>query len=281
MSPNRFREAAYAAATRGWLVFPLRPGSKRPAIAAWPDQASTDYDRITRWWVHNPAYNIGLATGPSDLHVLDLDTRPDRDGTDTLYQLAAGAAARASLLTFAVATPHGRHLYYRIPAGMRLPNTTSRIGTGIDSRGQGGYVVAAGSRIGPDSYRILSARSPLLLPQWLVELLAPQPLSLVSAASGPPHSLDAYLNAIVAAETHKVRTAEPGVRNITLFRAAFTLGRLVAGGELDQLLTRDALTAAAQGHIGIQNFTAREMDRTIASGLTIGANRPRSLARRP
>lgn len=58
MSPNRFRDAAYAAATRGWMVFPLRPGSKRPAIAAWPDQATTDRDRITRWWAHNRAYNL-------------------------------------------------------------------------------------------------------------------------------------------------------------------------------------------------------------------------------
>ncbi|MBF6137248.1 bifunctional DNA primase/polymerase [Nocardia puris] len=261
------------------MVFPLRPGSKRPAIVAWPNQATTDHDRITRWWTRNPTYNIGIATGPSDLHVIDLDTRHDHDGADTLCQLAVDASARASLLTFAVATPNGRHLYYRVPAGMRLPNTASRIGAGIDSRGHGGYVVAAGSRIGPGSYRVLSARPPVVLPDWIVELLAPQPLSPNRSMSTPPRSLDAYLNAIVAAETHNVRAAEPGVRNITLFRASFTLGRLVAGGELDQLFTRDSLAAAAQGHIGIQNFTAREMYRTIASGFTIGANRPRRLAR--
>ena len=277
MSPNRFRDAAYAAVARGWMVFPLRPGSKRPAIAAWPDQATTDHDRITAWWARNPSYNIGIATGPSDLHVIDLDIRPDRDGADALYALAASASTRASLLTFAVATPHGRHLYYRVSTGMHLPNTASRIGAGIDSRGHGGYVVAAGSRIGPDTYRILSARSPTMLPPWLVELLAPPPLLPNTPVSAPPHSHDAYLNAIVAAETHKVRTAAPGVRNTTLFRASLALGRLVAGGELDQQLTRDMLAAAAQGHIGIQSFTAREAERTIASGLAIGANRPRRL----
>ncbi|NNH73791.1 bifunctional DNA primase/polymerase [Nocardia uniformis] len=280
MCPNRFRDSALDAAHRGWHVFPLRPNSKTPAINNWPHEATIDEDRIKTLWPRNSRRNIGIATGPSDLHVLDLDTRHDRDGVDTLYQLAASVAARASLITFAVATPHGRHLYYGVPAGMRLPNTASRIGAGIDSRGHGGYVVAPGSRIGPDSYRIVSARPPVMLPDWLVELLAPPPLSPPSLVSNPPYSLDAYLNAIVAAETHKVRTAELGVRNITLFRASFTLGRLVAGGELDQLLIRDALAAAAQGHIGIQNFTTREMFRTITSGLAIGANRPRRLTRR-
>ncbi|MFI1919295.1 bifunctional DNA primase/polymerase [Nocardia sp. NPDC020380] len=280
MSTNRFRDAAYAAAARGWMVFPLRPGSKRPAIDAWPDRATTDHKCIARWWAENPASNVAIATGPSGLHVLDLDTHHGRSGADSLYRLADNAAARASLLTFAVSTPsNGRHLYYRVPDDVHLPNTASRLGPGIDSRGHGGYIVAAGSRIGPKSYRIVSARPPLALPNWLLELLAPQPLSPSPATSDPPHSPSAYLNAIVAAETHKVTTAEPGVRNITLFRAAFTLGRLVSGGELDERSTRDALIAAAQGHIGIQEFTAREMHRAIASGLLIGANRPRRLTR--
>lgn len=279
MHPYHFRDAAMHAARHGWHVFPLQPNSKIPAVKNWQHEATTDETRIQTFWPRNSRKNIGIATGPSDLHVLDLDTRDDRDGAATLYRLAGSAAARASLLTFAVATPNGRHLYYRAPHGMRLPNTASRIGPGIDSRGHGGYVVAPGSRVGPGSYRILSSRPPLVLPDWLLEPIAPQSLSAPSSMPTPPHNLDAYLNAIVAAETHKVRTAQYGVRNSTLFRAALTLGRLVAGGELDQEFTRDVLVAAAQGHIGIEKFTAREMYRTIASGLTIGTNKPRSLAR--
>ncbi|MFJ4649670.1 bifunctional DNA primase/polymerase [Nocardia sp. NPDC088792] len=281
MSTNRFRDAALAAAARGWMVFPLRAGSKRPAIDAWPDQATTDRDRITAWWAAHPGANVAIATGPSGLHVLDLDTRHGHNGADTLYQLAADAAARASLLTFTVSTPsNGHHLYYRVPDSIQLPNTASRLGAGIDSRGHGGYVVAPGSQIGPGSYRIVTARPPAMLPDWLLERLALQPFSAPHVASSPPHSPDAYLNAIVAAETHKVSTAEPGLRNTTLFQASFTLGRLIAGGELDQQPVRDALIAAAQEHIGIQHFTTREMERTITSGLTLGARKPRRLPRR-
>ncbi|MFJ4651036.1 bifunctional DNA primase/polymerase [Nocardia sp. NPDC088792] len=282
MPTNRFRDAALAAAARGWMVFPLRAGSKRPAIDAWPDQATIDRDRIIAWWAAHPSANVAIATGPSGLYVLDLDTRHGHNGADTLYRLADTAAARASLLTFTVSTPsNGYHLYYRVPEGIQLRNTTSRLGAGIDSRGHGGYVVAAGSRIGAGSYRIVTARPPAALPDWLFERLAPQPLSLPAVVADPPHSPDAYLNAIVAGETRRVATAEPGIRNTTLFRASFTLGRLIAGGELDQQRVRDALIAAAQGHIGIANFTTREMNRTITSGLALGARRPRQLTRRP
>ncbi len=81
--------AALGAAARGWHVFPLRPGSKRPAGHAedgcpgtgrcagghrtWEQRATTDPDKIRAAWTQAP-YGIGIATGPSGLCVLDLDT---------------------------------------------------------------------------------------------------------------------------------------------------------------------------------------------------------------
>ncbi|MEU9856364.1 bifunctional DNA primase/polymerase, partial [Streptomyces sp. NPDC047974] len=81
-------QAALDAAARGWAVFPLRPGTKRPALhgetrcpragacagghVKWEDRATTDPERITRAWTQAP-FNIGLATGPSGLVVIDLD----------------------------------------------------------------------------------------------------------------------------------------------------------------------------------------------------------------
>ncbi|WP_040692357.1 bifunctional DNA primase/polymerase [Nocardia vinacea] len=88
------RAVAFAAAARGWPVFPLRPGGKKPAIKRWPELASTDEDRIHRWWGYNPRYNVAIATGPpSGLHVIDLDPHhmspPAHHLPEALARLAA------------------------------------------------------------------------------------------------------------------------------------------------------------------------------------------------
>ncbi|WP_327138935.1 bifunctional DNA primase/polymerase [Nocardia sp. NBC_01327] len=278
MSANRFLDAALSAAARGWYVFPLQPHTKVPAIKDWQHRATTEENRIRDFWPHQCRSNVAIATGPSGLHVIDLDTHHGLDGPATFYRLATTIGTRATLLTYSVATPGGRHLYYRVPGGLLLPNTAARIAPGIDSRGHGGYVVAAGSHTHDGDYRALTTRHPRELPPWLLQLLAPpHSPAPASEAGAPPANPDAYLRAIVSVETRKVTAAVPGTRNTALFRAAFTLGRLVAGGALDQHHAHDVLAGAAAVHIGHQQFTARELERTIISGFTIGARRPRHL----
>jgi hypothetical protein len=64
---------------------------------------------------------------------------------------------------------------------------------------------------------------------------------------------------------------EGGDRNHRLNRAAFSLGMLVAGGELSEALVHDELSAAGTA-IGLDSH---EVERTIASGLAEGMRRPR------
>jgi hypothetical protein len=59
---------------------------------------------------------------------------------------------------------------------------------------------------------------------------------------------------------------EPGTRNDSLDRAAFSLGRLVAIGALDESAATDNLISVWMS-IGLDQ---RECERTVASGLTAG-----------
>ena len=128
--------AALEASDRGWRVFPLRPGTKRPARpghdakacdrtdprcrgghTGWEPRATTDPGRIRRGWAAAP-FNIGIACGPSRLVVVDLDTpKPGdtpplewagaRTGADVLAKLCERAGEPYPAATWTVVTPSG------------------------------------------------------------------------------------------------------------------------------------------------------------------------------
>jgi hypothetical protein len=89
--------AALDAAERGWHVFPLRSGTKRPALHGeqactgigecasghrkWEQRVTTDLDRIRAAWSSAP-FNVGIATSPSGLVVVDLDVPKDKGSSN-------------------------------------------------------------------------------------------------------------------------------------------------------------------------------------------------------
>ncbi|MBP2321482.1 hypothetical protein JOF56_001867 [Kibdelosporangium banguiense] len=309
MDSTPLMTAALAAAERGWHVFPLRPGAKRPALhgydrcprtgacqhghQGWEQRATVDPQRIRAAWSNGP-FNIGLATGPSGLVVIDLDSaKPGeqppapwdtedgiQDGQDVLAALAElfGQALPADTLT--VATPSGGlHLYYQAPQDIALRNTAGTLGWKIDTRAHGGYVVAPWSVVDGRQYEILADQPPAVLPTWLLDKLRPAPLPTTPErpVSVSRSRRDRYIDAAVAGEVSRVQNATSN-RNATLYVAAVALGQLVAGGSLTENDARTALMSGAARHIGVQRFSEREALRTIASGLEKGANRARQVA---
>ncbi|MEU0792866.1 bifunctional DNA primase/polymerase [Amycolatopsis sp. NPDC005961] len=305
-------DAALDAAARGWHVFPLRPGTKRPAGHPedrcpgmgrcagghrTPEQrATTDPDKIRAAWTHAP-YGIGVAAGPSGLCVLDLDTLkpgeeiPDRwaaagvhSGEDVLAVVANEAGRELPGDTLTVRTPSGGlHLYYRVPAGVVLRNTSGERGNGlgwkVDTRAWGGYVVGPGTVTDAGRYEFVWDGPVAELPAWLVERLTPAPLPAAPVVPIRPAGSrrSRYLDVAIRAEAGKVADAKDN-RNATLYAAAVALGQLVAGGALTEDEVRAALMTAAGRHIGTRHFTAREAHNAITSGLRAGANRPRRIA---
>jgi hypothetical protein len=282
--------AALAAARSGLHVFPVRPYGKTPAVRDWEHAATIDPSVITEWWAARP-YNIGIATGPSRLLVVDLDTArgatpPPRwvgacGGEDVLRVLAAEAGQPYPADTLTVTTPSGgRHLYFRMPAGAALRNTAGRLGWKIDTRGHGGFVVAPGSVRRDGRYRVTRSCGIAPLPAWLTDALtaAPPHSELGERPTRRPRTRRRHLQAILDSERDAVTGAQPGTRHTTLLAAACTLGRLVAGGELDAHDARSALFDAAARHVGVDGMTQREIVATINDGIQYGAQRPRRLA---
>ncbi|MGH3868254.1 MAG: bifunctional DNA primase/polymerase [Pseudonocardiaceae bacterium] len=281
-------------AARGWHVFPITPGAKRPpVIERWETRASTDPERITRWWHHTP-YSIGIATGPSGLVVVDLDTPKPGETVPPRWAglgissgggvLRALARAHGTTVTptYAVTTPsNGWHLYYTAPPGTALRNTHDRIGWKIDTRAHGGYVVAPGSPVSPSGYELIDDREPAELPSWLRQALTPTPPPTPSTPAVAAANPSGYVAAAVHGEAQRVRTAPRGQHNAVLCRAAYALGQLVGAGLLDEVTARAELTTAASPLISADcDCTPREIARVITAGLAAGARNPRRTAPR-
>ena len=304
---EQLRDWALCLAELGWAVFPLLPHSKRPALhgqsrcpgtgpcrdghQGWEQRATTDPSRIRRCWSHAP-YNIGLATGPSNLVVLDLDeAKPGeqlpagwnsagtRSGSDVLDRLARQAGAVVPE-TYTVTTPSGgAHLYFRAPAESRLRNTAGELGPLIDTRASGGYVVAPGSCAPNGAYELYDDREPVELPGWLVQALAAKPSVELSA----PREIacahrSRYVAAALRAEETRVAAAKPGQQNHTLYIAALALGRLVAGGSVDADTVRAVLHRAVSRLPNARPddpWTPAQIDATIRSAFRAAVDSPR------
>lgn len=277
-------------AARGWHVFPITPGAKRPpAIDRWETRASADPDQIRHWWRHVP-FSVGIATGPSGLVVVDLDTLKPGEAVPAPWAsrgIGAGAAVLRALAhqhhttvtpTYAATTPSGGwHLYYTAPTGVHLRNTHHRIGWKIDTRAHGGYVVAPGCPVPPIGYELIDNREPVTLPTWLHQVLTPTPPREHSApAVAASTHASGYVLAALRGEAERVRTAPAGQHNAVLSRAAYALGQLAGAHLLDQATARTELTTAAQALISADcDCTPREVARVITAGLAAGARNPR------
>lgn len=166
-------DAALAYAGRGWSVIPLWPREKRPLIQ-WaryqhhrPEEAE-----IRQWFRRWPRANVGIVTGAvSSLVVVDVD--PLHGGSGSLQALEQAHGPLPDTIK-ATTGGGGLHVYFAHPGGL-VPNKVGLV-TGIDLRGDGGFVVAPPSVhpsgrpyawLEPD---VLEQKLPAPMPPWLLHL---------------------------------------------------------------------------------------------------------------
>jgi predicted P-loop ATPase len=143
--------------------------AKHPRVKNGLKEATTDAAAIKKWWKKWPDANIGIRTGDG-LAVIDID--PDKGGDDTFVELELRHGSAPDTLTV-LTGGDGVHLYFKTDKKVRstVGDEGHGLGPGLDTRGEGGYVVAPPSNHeSGKSYQwdLGSAGQLAELPNWLL-----------------------------------------------------------------------------------------------------------------
>lgn len=275
-----FHTYALEAVSRNFHVFPLIPGTKRPLFKGWQDRATQDRRQIERWGSGESNYNIGIACGPSQLVVIDLDApkQPGQHhGRDVLWDLMQHDHIQW-VPTYTQMTPNdGVHLIYRAPRDLPLGNSASQVGENIDIRATGGYVVAAGSIIDGNPYIVNNDLPVADLPADLLTMMMKQVIDTrrnpASSVLAPRADLDGYEDQRIQEGVDEILRASEGRRNNVMNAVTYRLARLCGGGVLDEVRVADAMLRAGTD----AGLSQAECSATVKSAMNAGMAHPRTL----
>ena len=240
-------EAALRYVELGYPVFPCAPGGKAPLTEHGFQDATSDAEQIEAWWQEHPQANVGVPT--QGLLVVDIDRADNPWLADQPERLLELAVAPIAL------TPGGgKHYIFRQPAEKSWRSTAGRLGPRVDTRADGGYIVAPPS-VRPDgAYRWAEGMALDVSPEDLPEPPAWLVGQLDRLATSSPTV------ARVAAGAGGANPIPSGQRNSTLASLAGTMRR--AGMAEPEIL---AAIRAANANRCIPPLPDREVDHIAAS----------------
>ena len=287
-SQSQTVRAAQAYAARGWSVFPAVLGTKKSHKSAefsggskWG--ATTDAEQIKADFGKWPNANVGIVCGPSSgFFVVEADTLEGHgvDGLGNLHELIEQQGDLPD--TIEALSPSGSwHIYFEYPEGVTIANSAGPVAPGVDVRGDGGMVLAPPSakpgaerpyrwKNPPDVFRLAKC------PEWLLKrCMKPEKAVHEAPASVQwDHAPTNWARAALNNECRAVERAPVGIRNDRLNKAAFSIGQIVASGGLEAQHAISSLRDAAR----TAGLETKEIDATIESGMTAGADHPRGPA---
>lgn len=271
--PSTLTDAALHYARHGWPVFPTSI-KKEPLTAHGYKDATTDPEKI-RAMSRNPrAAGVAIPTGTiTGLVVLDRDRKNGVDGVATCKALEADLGALPPTLQQRTGSG-GDQLFFCYPEGATIKNSSGKLGKGFDVRSTGGLVVLPPSRNEAGSYAWLNDFDPAPLPDAWVDFLKEHPRPEVERKPAPTiitTESTPYGRKALDAECQAVSSELQGGRNHRLNQAAFAVGQLIAGGEVQEEEGRLALEQSAVAC----GLNESEADKTIRSGMTAGMTEPR------
>ncbi|WP_252346708.1 bifunctional DNA primase/polymerase [Acetobacter sp. P1H12_c] len=240
-------------ARHGLKVFPCNE-DKTPACK-WGELATKCPESIPMLWRTYPGVLIGVVTGAvSGFDALDIDLyKPEAD--DWYQEHCTRLTGTRTHRT----RSGGLHLLFRHRENMR--NSASRIASGVDVRGDGGYIIwwpAAG-------YEVVDKSAATQWPAWLVEMAQPSlpPKADLKQIEDGMRNADRYVQGAVRAAVQAVASAPAGGRNDRLNAETFSLARFISEGYLTATEIAYAMSAAALQ----AGLSEAEIQKTIASAL--------------
>ena len=85
---NSLIEYALMYAGLGWRMLPTKK-DKSPLIKSWRQECTDKKEKLEEWFIKRPFIGIGVACEESNLFVLDLDVKNNKNGIIALEQLEA------------------------------------------------------------------------------------------------------------------------------------------------------------------------------------------------
>lgn len=237
------------AANYGFPVFPCKP-SKQPYTTNGFKDATTSLDTIEEWWTRWPDALVGVPTGTaSGLLVVDVDPAGAQWAAEHYSELLCERVHD---------TRRGKHYVYRMPDA-DIRNSASKITTGVDVRGEGGYVIWWPAHGLP----VIGDLDDLTLPpSWLIDAIKAQTAitTTVVPADGMVH--EPGRNEYLSREAFRLRKQGASVEQI------YDVIRTVNAARCVPPVDDSELRQIAKGKANIAPATAATLDlRTTKHGV--------------
>ncbi len=192
---------------------------KHPRTEHGYKDATTDENRIIDSWEKYPEANIGLLTGiESGILVLDIDIKYageySLEDLEEYYRFKLKDNFDPLPATLTTNTGSGgRHLYFKYPLDLgRIKGSVSQIGSGLDIRANGNYIIVPPSRhLSGNKYQWLGVNTPIEdAPNWLIyEIIIAEENEKMGASSS---------SSLTSPKLAKSEKIKEGGRDIYLFK---------------------------------------------------------------